>query len=689
VKQTRQVILLLVRLLLSAGAVYFLWKACAEFYNLAWGVGTWLGGFSPKLGPAFFFFILICLFILASFLLALWRPALAQAWLLRLTPLRERLGWARWLLVGLILVVPVKVLQYSYWGGVFTGVSMRLLLLAVMAIAIAALITKGQENTIKLPNVSIALLLISAALYLGDAFHWVSNYPFSFSWSEGNRIWDYSALFGQRLYNFPEDQSIYAFIDRGRQFLWGLPFLLPGITLRGMRLWDGLVTTIPYAILGWVAFQRFKGHTALWFLAGVWAFVFLTQGPIYTPLVMSAILVAIAWRRPLWIALPLIGLAGYYAQLARYTWMFAPAMWAGMLYLADAPTEGQKITKRQWISAALVVLAGLIGGIVIQRLLDTGQQVAAAPGASVIVQETSPESDVISLPGLLHVLTRQPLLWDRLLPNATYPLGILLAVVLVSVPLIILLIYLVRTHRWQLDWLRGLVVAGPLVLFLAVGLVVSVKIGGGSNLHNLDMYLIGLLFAAALAWRAGGFRALAYLDKEPVWVQSLMIVMMLVFAYLPLRGAGPIELPADDTVEHALSGIREQVALAAQEGEVLFMDQRQLLTFGYVPKIPLVDDYEKKLMMDTAMSGDSSYFESLYKDLARHRFSLIVSEPLRTRVRASDYQFGDENNAWVKWVAAPVLCYYKPLVTYKEVKVQLLVPRAGGGDCPDIPGGAP
>ena len=146
--------------------------------------------------------------------------------------------------------------------------------------------------------------------------------------------------------------------------------------------------------------------------------------------------------------------------------------------------------------------------------METGQRIAAEPGASVIAQETSPESDVISLPGLLHVLTRQPLLWDRLLPNATYPLGILLAVVLVSVPLIILLIYLVRTRRWQLDWLRGLVVAGPLALFLIVGLVVSVKIGGGSNLHNLDMYLIGLLFAAALAWRAGGFR------RWHTWIKS-------------------------------------------------------------------------------------------------------------------------------------------------------------------------
>ena len=688
-KQTRQIFFFLIRLLLSAGAVFFLWKACEEFYKLAWGVGDWLGGFSPKLGPAFFFFILACLAILAVFLLALWRPAQTRAWLLRLTPLRERLGWARWLLVGLILVIPVWLLQYSYWGGVFEGAAMRLLLLGVMTLTIAALTTKGQENILQLPDVSVALLLISAAFYLGEAFHWVSDYPFSFSWSEGNRIWDYSALFGRRLYNFPQDQSIYAFIDRGRQLLWGLPFLFPGITLRGIRLWDGLVTSLPYAILGWVAFQRFKGHTALWFLAGVWAFVFLTQGPIYTPLVISAILVAIAWRRPLWIALPLIVLAGYYAQMARYTWMFAPAMWAGMLYLADAPAEGQKATKRQWVVAILLVLAGLLGGIGIDRLLQTGQRITAAPSASIIAQETSPAADVISPSGLLQVLTRQPLLWERLLPNATFPPGILLGVVLVTAPLIILLIYLIRTRRWQLDWLRGLVVAGPLVLFLAVGLVVSVKIGGGSNLHNLDMFLIGLLLAAALAWRAGGFRALAHLDKEPLWVQSLMVVMMLVFAYQPLLGAGPIELPAEVIVKRALSGIREQVELAAQDGEVLFMDQRQLLTFGYVPKIPLVDDYEKKLMMDTAMSGDADYFKSLYKDLARHRFSLIVSEPLHTRVHESEYQFGDENNAWVKWVAGPILCYYKPLKTYKEVKVQLLVPRAGGGDCADLPGGAP
>jgi hypothetical protein len=513
----------------------------------------------------------------------------------------------------------------------------------------------------------------------------LNDYPFSFSWSEGNRIWDYSTLFGRRLYNYPQDQPIFAFIDLGRQSLWGLPFLLPGIPIWGVRLWDGLVTTLPYAILGWVAFQRFKGHQALWLLTGVWAFVFLTQGPIYTPLIICAILVVIGWRRPLWIALPLVLLAGFYAQLTRYTWMFAPAMWAGMLYLADAPEDGHRAIRKQWGVAILVVLSGLAGAIAVPRLLESTQLIASTP----VPRVSNAETDVISLPGLMHVLTRQALLWERLFPNATYPPGILQGLVMVSAPLVIYLIYLVWTRRWRLDWLSGAVVAGPLILFLVVGLVVSVKIGGGSNLHNLDMYLIGLLFAAALAWRAGGYQALANLDEEPAWVQSLLVLMMLVFAYQPILGAAPNSLPSKAFIEQALSKINEEVELAVQQGEVLFMDQRQLLTFGYVPKIPLVVDYEKKFMMDTAMSEDTDYFKGLYNDLANHRFSLIISEPLRAQERVSEYQFGDENNVWVRWVAAPILCYYKPLATFKEVKVQLVIPREGVGDCPDIPGGQP
>ena len=99
----------------------------------------------------------------------------------------------------------------------------------------------------------------------------------------------------------------------------------------------------------------------------------------------------------------------------------------------------------------------------------------------------------------------------------------------------------------------------------------------------------------------------------------------------------------------------------------------------------LVPNYEKKAMMDKALSSDEAYFEPFFRDLAAHRFSLIVSDPLRSPIKDSDYQFGEENNAWVQWISEPVLCYYEPAVTKPEFRLQLLVPKQVPSDCPHFP----
>jgi hypothetical protein len=114
------------------------------------------------------------------------------------------------------------------------------------------------------------------------------------------------------------------------------------------------------------------------------------------------------------------------------------------------------------------------------------------------------------------------------------------------------------------------------------------------------------------------------------------------------------------------------------------MDQRQLLTFGYIQNVKLVSEYEKKLMMDEALSSNTAYFQPFYKDLASHRFSLIISDRLRTPIKDSDYGFGEENNTWVKWVAKPVLCFYEEKDTLTDVGVEMLVPRQDPHDCSNI-----
>ena len=140
--------------------------------------------------------------------------------------------------------------------------------------------------------------------------------------------------------------------------------------------------------------------------------------------------------------------------------------------------------------------------------------------------------------------------------------------------------------------------------------------------------------------------------------------------------ANPLKFREEYFVTSSLEKLVDRVDEAKLKGEVLFMDQRQLLTFGYVKDVPLVAEYEKKLLMDKAMGDNQAYFDNFYTDLQNHRFSLIVSEPLRKSMADEGIRnFAEENNSWVYWVSRPLLKYYKPLVTFDEVGVQLLVPR--------------
>jgi len=90
---------------------------------------------------------------------------------------------------------------------------------------------------------------------------------------------------------------------------------------------------------------------------------------------------------------------------------------------------------------------------------------------------------------------------------------------------------------------------------------------------------------------------------------------------------------------------------------------------------------KKKVLINWTMAKYNIYFSNFYQDLSDHRFSLIISEPLRAPIKDSSYQFGEENNAWVQWVVKPVRCYYHPIESSKEVQVQLLVSKQEDIDC--------
>jgi hypothetical protein len=695
--------LIFIRIPILALSAYLLIFSSVEFWNITWGTGKWLGQFSFKWALAFLVFIIFCIFCLTVVFAVLWRYEGIARSLEQISSLRNRLGWLRLLPAIAFLMAPVWILQYTAWGVILHG-ALRILLWLVSTILAGVFLTQTKEKLLTWHGILASLTLMSGTLIFVSSLRSVTSYPFSLGWSEGNRLWDYSVLFGRDLYDYPSDRQISVLLDIGRQFVGGIPFLIPGVTIWQARLWNGLVNVVPYLILGLIAFKLSSGDRRYWMLAGIWAMIFVIQGPIHPPLLLCAIFVAFAWRKPLWLAIPLIIVTSYFAEVSRFTWLFAPGIWAGMLELSGAITQDNRLSKTAWVRALSVGTAGIIGGYLapffvpslISRTISlfgqAGTEIVANLGTGVTLSAVGSESSA------------QPLLWYRLFPNATYGYGILLGLFLATAPLIAVLLYLSSTRRWNLNIWQKIAILLPLLAFLVVGLIVSVKIGGGGDLHNMDMFLIGLMFAGTIAWHNGGYEWIRQVDVSPAWLRVVTMLLMIIpihqllihmtpistrtdmlrimtLADIPPLGPMPEVLPSKPDTMEALEDIRHEVEQASSRGDILFMDQRQLLTFGYIKGIALVPEYDKKVLINQAMSSDAGYFKNFYQDLAAHRFSLIISNPLHERIQTTTDDFGEENNAWVKWVSTPVLCYYEPLYTLKKVNVQLLVPRQDVSNC--------
>ena len=712
----------LLRAIATLIIIYIIFNSVIEFYSIA----SQIGSFTIQWKLAFLGFIVICGVVYISTFTLLWWPSKAIRFNQVLAQWRKRLRQLRILIIGLVLFLPPWLLQYTKWGNIFDRPFLHLFLFGGEAIIVGVLLCKKEKILASFTDIVVGLLLSGSAFSFISALVGVTDCPLSLFWSEGNRIWDYSILFGRNLYDYPPGQPIYAYIDLGRQILWGLPFLLPGVSILVIRLWDSLLSSIPYAILGWAMFYPVhlfsstapKSRTVgIWILCGLWTFVFLYQTGIYTPLVFSAILVAIAWTSSAWIAFPLIALSAYYATITRYTWMFAPALWAGMLVPGETipGTSFSKFInlKTPWGRFFLFTSAGLLGTLInlFQRKVigvpentnwwAVGSCLVVAliifiihrfeaqkryiellwKGLLVALSITAIVSVFIVGEGVLNSVRttpRQPLLWYRLFPNLTYPPGILLGFLIVVGPLITLLLYCVWKGRWQLDLLQRISILGTLLVFLGVGIVASVKIGGGGDLHNLDMFFIGLLIVAGLAWRAGGNKLIEQSNQHSIWIKTIIILLIVIPVLQPILNIRPLEIPSDKEANNILGTIQTEIDHAKSEGDILFMDQRQLLTFGYIKNTPLIPEYEKKLVMDQAMSGNSGYFKQFYEDLARHRFSLIISDLLKVDLiknKKNIHRFDSENDVWVQWVAEPILRFYKPIVTYKKWGLQLLIPN--------------
>ncbi len=579
-------------------------------------------------------------------------PAVAR----RMIQVRSRLGWARWLLALLFLSGPLIYLAAAGPEFFIVNPAIRFLLLLVEIAGLAYSIGTDGSDLLPLKGMIVSTLALTAVSFVTRSLLLVVNYPFSLSWSEGNRFYDYSMIFGQKLYAYSGTISNpYVSGAPGRYVLWGVLFLWRGLSIVMLRFWNVMLYTIPPLVVGVLLARKLKDP---FLRAGVVLFVgalFIVESPLHPPFLLAAALAVLfmydssVWHRGIALAA-----ASLYAGASRWTWIPAAAAWGVLVdLLLYYPSRKGSLFQRltpTLILAAVGLLPGLVSGF---HSLPTSSSAREY---------------------------HQPLLWYRLLPNPTFPLGVLFSTILITGPALCILAWWVLSRRWKLDWVQQLGVAGALLGFLGAGLVVSMKIGGGADLHNLDMYLMTLTLVMALGVFSISQAGRLELHSWPGWSHLLLTTMIL----FPLYGFTPfaadagtssrLELVKPQEVTQTLNAIQIETDRAGQQGQILFMDQRQLLTFGYIHGVQFVPDYEKKYMMDNAMAGAVDYFQGYYKDLAAGRFSLIVTEILHTRQERTG-DFSEENNAWVTWVSEPTLCFYEPILVNKDVNLELLVPR--------------
>ncbi len=484
---------------------------------------------------------------------------------------------------------------------------------------------------------------------------YVTNYPFALGWTRDSRYYYASLFFSETLYGQNLPRPI---LHPSLHFILSLPFLLGKMPLWVHRAWSVILTLG----LSWaVSVTLFKKHrkNTLTIFCIIWAFLFLVQGSVYAHLLVPTLIillfVSLENKKRAWVA---IIIASAWAGVSRINWFPVPAMLAALIYFLEPRSEG--------FSPYLIKAKGFLRYFTLPAAWFFTGTLSAFLSQAVYIQLSGNGARDEFFTSLAS-----DLLWYRLLPNATYAPGILWGAISLSLPLIILVFY--ASKKW--DVLQKLGIFSILFILFVGGLVVSVKIGGGADLHNMDAYFVSILLVGATALSREFEQDSPREDLRGVWLFSASLIL----AWFILRGQGSFGYDKVATTAQ-LNALQAQSTHVAEAGdEVLFISQRHLLAVGLIEDIPLIPEYEKDVLMEMVMSKNGAYMGKFYKDLHDQRFGLIVIDPQKDSLLDEKRSFGAENNIWTLKVTRPLWCYYEQEDLIGGI--ELYVPRTEPLDC--------
>jgi hypothetical protein len=515
-------------------------------------------------------------------------------------------------------------------------------------------------------NLLLSLLVVAAFRRSEQFISGISITPWSLSWSEGSRYYYASLFFSQKLYGIDTPPSV---LHVSRYLMQAVIFLIPNGPIWLHRLWQVILWLTTSIGAGWLLANRLRPRTIphIEFPTAVYitrSFLFLMQGPVYYHLMVIVILIIWGVQTERFrYSLVIVIIASIWAGLSRLNWFLVPGLLATSFYLLEQPikltvnnTTDKPVNKLniivKYLNAPVIwTLMGVITAYITQVLYTV---VSGNP-----------------IENFNSALTT-PLLWYRLFPNPTNPIGILPAILFVSIPMWIIIYYQTKWRQINLHLLRWLMLAIILLMFFIGGLIVSVKIGGGADLHNLDAYLVFL-------WIIGSYCYFGAINNDRVFNHPIRVVRWLVVPSLMVPVIWSFLL--NTSYEHQNLAIAQdelhllKQTLSDAKGEILFINERQLLTFDEVSNLSLVPEYEAVFLMEMAMANNQEYLNKFHTSLSTHAYTYIVSYKLCMFLKGKIFPFGEENDVWVIQVSRPILCHYEPVLILDEVNLLLLAPR--------------
>jgi hypothetical protein len=489
----------------------------------------------------------------------------------------------------------------------------------------------------------------------------ITNYPFTTSWSEAGRIFAayqvYAPIIAGKYLSFP-------WLDPGRSILDGMILLIPNLPIWAYRLWVEILFLIFAFLTALVTVQKAinysqasdKSKIRLRVLLTLWGMLFLLQGPVYYHVLAGVI--PILWlyneKRPLR-NLIIIILCSIWEALCRVNWFLMPATVAVLLYVLSTPFPQKKILKYfKW--PLVYSLSGGISSFTVYLIFIKVM--------GFVVPFLNPSMDYAFF---LYKL------WAN-----TGFIGLLPGIAILSLPVLLIILYAAWKNRKNLHWIRLLIVLCLFGIFFAGSTLVSLRAGGGYDLHNYDTFIL-LIFISGCFFGMDS----VHLDgkgqvEKPLLARNgalLLIILIPFLAAYPKTGihSYPTDAQSKQVLQEMKQILQEATGTDA-EHPVLFIDQRQLLVFHMLEDENIYVPYEKIELMEMAMANNRDYRSKFVNDLKNHRFSLIVSEKMGIWAKHYDPIFFErdwyENTVWVDSVAIPILDYYTPIY-YSPIYINL------------------